>query len=104
MGLDTYLSVRKKLSEKEKMCIKLGSKKPESKEICYWRKERDIVELFGKVLGIVIENVTEYIITKEQLEKIYENELGINHLDKQIEKALKKINWETQEVIFYNWW
>ena len=103
MGLDTYLEVRKKLNDKERMCINLGSKKPKNKSVCYWRKCWEIVEFFGEVLGN-IENVTEYMVTKEQLEEIYRLSQ-----DEQIKKALKEIDWETQEVIFYkvifyNWW
>jgi DNA replicative helicase MCM subunit Mcm2 (Cdc46/Mcm family) len=99
MGLDVYLSLRKKLTDKEKMCINLGSEKPDSQELCYWRKEWEVVKTFGIVLDIEIENVTEYIITKEQLKEIYKLSK-----DKQIKEALKIINWETHEVVFYSWW
>jgi len=104
MGLDTYLTAVKILTDVEKMCINLGSGDEEREDICYWRKDWDIVTIFMKVLGkmkvkLPLENVTDYPITKKQLEEAYKLSK-----DEQIKEALKKINWKTHKVFFYNWW
>jgi hypothetical protein len=100
MGLDTYLFKSKKIKdEKEKLIIFLEDEKPKYEEIGYWRKNYELVEIFGKVLGVIIENCEDYEVTKEQLEEIFKITK-----DETLAEAIKKVNWEDEIVIFHNWW
>jgi hypothetical protein len=105
MGLDSYLKIRRKLSEKEQMCINLGypdTRKP--KEIAYWRKVWEVIEIFSDILEINIDNCEDYEVNEEQLKefivKAEENDIDVSKL----KKEMKKINWKTHKVIFHNWW
>ena len=108
MGLDIFLTYRKILSPKEKLVNFLeDDKERESFEIDYWRKELKVVEVFGKVLGIGIENVTDYIVTKEQLEEIKdilqaENISDVSNISNFLNNP--EINFDKIEIIFSIWY
>jgi len=86
-------------------------------ELMYWRKEWDIQRIIGEVLGVKIENCTEYPITWEELEQIRDEICDMsygywiakeefNYVQKGISKLDEILDTYPKDHVFcyYAWW
>jgi len=110
MGLDTSLFKIIKKPEIEQVFDKLVDAERDLKQVRYWRKNYDLLDWFGEIIG-EIKNCEEYEITREifvmwlHALKDAQLENGSREADiEMIEEILDKTDWEKTKFILYNWW
>jgi len=112
MGLDSYIFSTRKLDENEQIYNKLVDEKGELIEVLYWRKEYNLVDWFGNLLDIEIENCGEYEIGEYELQELIKAlesgklKVSENPEDKinKLKELIKTADFTKTKFIFHNWW
>jgi len=116
MGLDSYIFAEVTPEKTEHIYNKLVGEKPEKMEVLYWRKQHQIIEWFGEILDVGIQNCEDYEISEVELTQLLEalesgeleyadwcRENTQEDIDK-LKAILKTTDFSKTKFIFTNWW